>query len=195
MVGFVVTDRRFLTQQDSHELVLGDFEWLDKHASEVDAIAVGIGIPAARLAIANELAARFKAMQFPPLVHPSVRYERQSFTIDRGAIVCAGVIATVNVKIAEFAVVNLSATIGHEATIGRGSVVNPGVNLSGGVTVGEGVLIGTGAQVLQKLKIGNGATIGAGAVVNRDVEAGATVVGIPAKPIKRDATPALPSSS
>jgi len=49
------------------------------------------------------------------------------------------------------------------------------------VIVQDGVLIGTGAQVLQYLRIGASATVGAGAVVVKDVAAGCTVVGIPAK--------------
>ena len=56
-----------------------------------------------------------------------------------------------------------------------GSVVGP--------TIGADVQVGTGARVLGKLTIGDGAQIGANAVVLRDVEAGATVVGVPAKPV------------
>ena len=41
--------------------------------------------------------------------------------------------------------------------------------------------VGTGARVLGKLEIGDGAQIGANAVVLSDVEAGTTVVGVPAK--------------
>jgi serine O-acetyltransferase len=54
-----------------------------------------------------------------------------------------------------------------------GSVVGP--------TIGADVQVGTGARVLGKLTIGDGAQIGANAVVLSDVEAGATVVGVPAK--------------
>ena len=60
--------------------------------------------------------------------------------------------------------------------------MNPGANISGGVVIGSGVLIGTGAQVLQYLHVGAGAIVAAGAVVTRDVNAGITVVGIPARP-------------
>jgi len=56
-----------------------------------------------------------------------------------------------------------------------GSVVGP--------TIGADVQVGTGARVLGKLTVGDGAQIGANAVVLRDVEAGATVVGVPAKPV------------
>ena len=41
--------------------------------------------------------------------------------------------------------------------------------------------IGTGATILGGVRIGHGATVGAGAVVTKDVHAGATVVGNPAR--------------
>ena len=50
----------------------------------------------------------------------------------------------------------------------------------------RGAYIGTGASVIPGVTIGAKATIGAGAVVVRDVPAGETHVGIPAKVINRD---------
>lgn len=50
------------------------------------------------------------------------------------------------------------------------------------VTIGDDVHIGANATILPGVKIGNNATIGAGAVVSRNVEAGVTVIGVPAKP-------------
>jgi acetyltransferase-like isoleucine patch superfamily enzyme len=62
-----------------------------------------------------------------------------------------------------------------------GVQVCPGANLAGGVICEEDVFIGTGAVVIPRITIGAGATVGAGAIVIRDVEAGTTVVGNPAR--------------
>lgn len=50
------------------------------------------------------------------------------------------------------------------------------------VVVEAGATIGSGAVILGGTRIGREAMVAAGAVVSRDVEAGATVIGVPAKP-------------
>jgi sugar O-acyltransferase (sialic acid O-acetyltransferase NeuD family) len=175
--GFLVSEASRIGLYDSP--VLGDFSWLE--SNRVDGLAMGIGTPSVRIKLAEELKGRFPHIAWPALVHPSVKWQRRTMQVSEGVIICAGSIATVNVRFEPFCMVNLSCTIGHEAVIGRGCVLNPTVNISGGVELGPGVLVGTGAQILQYVKVGEGATIGAGAVVNKDVNAETTVVGVPAK--------------
>ena len=53
------------------------------------------------------------------------------------------------------------------------------------VKIGEKVWIGGGAIIMPGITIGNEAIIGAGSVVTRDVAAGATVVGNPARAVAK----------
>ena len=71
--------------------------------------------------------------------------------------------------------------------IGTGVAIAPFVTIglvSGnilGPTVEEDVMVGASASVLGKITVGRGATIGANAAVLRDVPAGVTVTGVPAR--------------
>ncbi len=72
-----------------------------------------------------------------------------------------------------------NVTIFHQVTIG----VREGSGSWGAPVIEDGVTIGVGAKILGPITIGRGATIGANAVVIRDVPAGWTAVGVPAKNI------------
>jgi len=52
-------------------------------------------------------------------------------------------------------------------------------------TLGNGVIVSVHAQVLGPFRVGDGARIGAQAVVLSEVPDGATMVGIPARPVAR----------
>src|SRR6185437_13692412 len=96
-VGFVVSDLARIGERDSRAAIVGDFDWLERNAgSGVQALALGIGAPAIRLRLGDELNGRFPQLDWPALIHPSVLFEESSSQIGRGAVVCAGAAATVN---------------------------------------------------------------------------------------------------
>ncbi len=54
-----------------------------------------------------------------------------------------------------------------------------------GPVVEDGAMIGAGAVLLPGITVGRAAIVGSGAVVTADVEPGATVMGVPARPVAR----------
>jgi len=90
------------------------------------------------------------------------------------------------------------AELGENVNVGAGSVT---ANYDGEkkhrTVVGDGVRLGVDTMMIAPVTIGPNARTGAGAVVNRDVAAGKTVVGMPARPIeaRRRAAPLGTSAS
>ncbi|MEX2451111.1 MAG: serine O-acetyltransferase [Rhodospirillales bacterium] len=106
-------------------------------------------------------------------IHPGAEIGRR-FVIDHGT----------GVVIGETAVIGNDVTVYHGATLGG---IAPSVdsasqaNTKRHPTLENNVIVGSGAQILGNVTIGDGARVGANAVVTRDVPAGTTAVGIPAR--------------
>ncbi|MET3708951.1 acetyltransferase-like isoleucine patch superfamily enzyme [Arthrobacter sp. UYEF6] len=91
-------------------------------------------------------------------------------------------------------------TIGHGTSLTDGVLISNGehdmddfsvVRGSGPIVIGAGCFIGQRAVVLGGVTIGDGAKIGVGAVVTRDIPAGATAAGVPARIISSKQTAEL----
>ncbi len=88
----------------------------------------------------------------------------------------------------------MGVIIGETTVIGDDCTIYQGVTLGGTgketgkrhPTLGNNVMVGSGAKVLGPFKVGDGAKIAAGAVVLKEVPAGATAVGVPAKAVVKE---------
>ena len=107
-------------------------------------------------------------------------------SIAMGSVFCPNTMVTSNAKIGKFFQCNIYAYVAHDCIIGDFVTFAPGVRCNGRVHIDDSAYIGTNAIIREgtsekPLRIGKGAVIGMGAVVTKDVPAGSTVVGNPAR--------------
>jgi sugar O-acyltransferase (sialic acid O-acetyltransferase NeuD family) len=158
--------------------------WVDEQARFEPELSLVIGIGSvARRDLVERLEAEGRRLL--TVCHPSAIVS-PSATIDDGCVILPGVIVAAQAHIGRGTIINRGATVGHHAVVGAHSFIGPGANVAGFVTVGEQVYVAVGATVRDRVTIGDRAVVGAGGAAVRDVAAGTTVVGVPARPIQRE---------
>lgn len=123
----------------------------------------------------------------PPLIHPTVDFDRAGVSIGDGTVICARSTLTTDLEVGCHVQINLHCTVTHDVRLHDYATLAPGVHISGRTIVRRAAYLGTGAVTVdgehgRPLVIGENSVVGAGAVVTRDVPANATVVGVPARP-------------
>ena len=117
--------------------------------------------------------------------------------IDSSAIISSGVRMGIGNFVGKMAVINADAEIGndnvintkalieHECKVGDHNHLSTNSVINGNVVVENNVFIGSSSVCNGQLKIGSNVVIGSGSVIIRDVPDKVTVVGVPARVIKR----------
>lgn len=144
---------------------------------------VALGDPQARARAVSRLDAALGA-RFASVVDPAVLIGTSS-SVGEGSVILGHASITTNSRLGRHVLVNPGCTIAHDNQIEDFATLSPGVHLAGHVVVEEGAFLGTGACVIPQIRIGVRAFVGAGSIVIRNVAPGHTVLGNPARILRR----------
>lgn len=117
---------------------------------------------------------------FETIIHPSSLVSPRA-QLGEGTIVAPFAHIAAHAVLGSHVIVNRGASVGHHVEIGDYSFIGPHATVAGSARLSSRTVIGAGAVVRDALCIGEGATVGVGSVAVKDVAAGTTVFGIPAK--------------
>lgn len=159
--------------------VLGGFDWLAKHRSEVWAIC-SVAAPELRFRVVSR--AKELGVRFCSAIHPAAMLTKW-VTMGEGIVVTAGCILTNQICLGDQVQLNLACTISHDAVLEEFVTLAPGVHVAGLVTLSKGCYIGTGANIIDRVCVGEWSIVGAGSTIIRDVPPNTTVVGVPGRVI------------
>ena len=126
----------------------------------------------------------------PMALHAKSFINQGTDNIDIGSILSDYAVISKDVEIGKFFHCNRLSQIAHDVKIGDYVTFAPQVNCNGNTIIEDFAYLGTSCILRQgspdkPLRIGKGAVVGMGAVVTKDVLPNTTVVGNPARTIKK----------
>lgn len=148
-------------------------------------IAFGLGYMG-KSDIRESLYERVKAIgfQLPVIADPTSTIAIDA-EIREGSFIGKHAVINAASRIGKLCIINTGAIIEHENVIGDYTHVAVGTVICGNVHIGNRCLLGANSTIIQGVTIQDHSIIGAGSVVLSDVRENETVVGIPARTIKR----------
>lgn len=175
----------FVSDSPGGEVAGVDVIGVDALRPDDDRLVVALGDSAARRAVAERLSHIRPISLIAPtaVIGPDVE-------IGEGALICDFSTVTASVTIGRHFQCNIHCHVSHDCRIGDFVTFAPRAGCNGTVRIEDGAYIGSGAIIRQgrpgaPMVIGAGAVVGMGAVVTKSVPPGVTVVGNPARPMRR----------
>jgi sugar O-acyltransferase (sialic acid O-acetyltransferase NeuD family) len=159
--------------------VLGNSEWLAAQPPRLVALAVGEN--RRRETIADALTRQGHTLG--TFVHQTA-WVSPTAALGAGTVVMANAVVNADARVGRGVILNTGCIVEHECVVGDFAHVSPGAALGGQARIGARAHVGIGAAVLHLASVAEDCIVGGGALVLKHVEAGATVVGVPARRLR-----------
>jgi sugar O-acyltransferase (sialic acid O-acetyltransferase NeuD family) len=183
LLGFLDDDPRAAGRTVLGLPVLGPLAWAQDAPGPLN-VAVAIGQAGPKRRVVARLRAMGGDLRFPPVIHP-FSCVGPGVELGEGVVIQPGSVLVCDLAVGEFTTVGACSSLSHDARAGAYNFFSPGLRLAGYGIVEDDCTTGLNTCILAHVTMHTGSTSGAGAVIIRDVAPGDTVVGVPARPLRR----------
>ncbi|MFZ5445975.1 MAG: acetyltransferase [Myxococcota bacterium] len=160
--------------------VLGGSSWLKDQPPRV--VALGLGDNRRREEVGCQL--EEEGHTLGTFVHPTAWISMTS-KLGAGTVAMARVVVNAEARVGRGVILNTGCIVEHECDVGDFAHLSPSATLGGRAVVGRRTHVGIGATLLHLARVGDDCVVGGGAVVLKELAAGLTAVGVPARPLAR----------
>lgn len=182
IIKFIDDDQRKLNTEICGFEVVGNIDTLLQTKNDINVI-IAIANPNQKSAVVSKLKGN-KNIQFPTIISTNA-WISNDVSFGEGCIIYPNCSINYGSVLGDFILLNMNCAIGHHTNIANYSSLFPSVSTGGNTKISENVEIGIGSSIIQNITIGKNAVIGAGSVVINDVICNSSVVGVPAKELKK----------
>jgi len=174
--GFLCQDERELQGHGIDAPVCGEPATYEPQPN--DRFLLAVGDVAARRRVVESLCSR--NAQFLTMIHPTA-VVASTAQIGQGVVLYPNTVVSNCADVADFVLLNLYSSAGHDSKVGRHSAVSPYATLNGFAVIEEDVFLGTHSTVGPRIRVGRQSKVCANTAVLQDVPPNSFVFGVPGK--------------
>ena len=181
IIGFLDDNFQNLEYREIFNIpILGSLELIEEFKNKDYEYIIAIG----NNLIRKKIAEKYSNLIYYTAIHPTAVIGNM-VTIEEGTVVMANAVINSYSKIGKHCILNTSCVVEHDNRIEDYVHISPNVTLCGGVAIKEKSWIGAGSNIKQGIIVEKNVIVGAGTVVIRNIENNVTVVGNPARIIRK----------